>query len=90
MKDGPKGYVLTDEWDINKFLGIEIKEITKNKGFVIWLRFDFIYSVLDYCFRVYFGTATYVDYLMFSHLNPITNRPRAKRNPNYRGNRMQP
>ncbi len=31
MKDGPKGYVLTDEGDINKFLGIEIKEITKNK-----------------------------------------------------------
>jgi hypothetical protein len=30
MKDGPKGYVLTDEGDINKFLGIEIKEITKN------------------------------------------------------------
>ncbi len=31
MKDGPKGYVLPDEGDINKFLGIEIKEITKNK-----------------------------------------------------------
>ncbi len=31
MKDGPKGYVLTDEGDINKFLGIEIKEITTNK-----------------------------------------------------------
>ncbi len=31
MTDGPKGYVLTDKWDINKFLGIEIKEITKNK-----------------------------------------------------------
>ncbi len=31
MKDGPKGYVLTDEGDISKFLGIEIKEITKNK-----------------------------------------------------------
>jgi hypothetical protein len=31
MKDGPKGYVLTDEVDINKFLGIEIKEITRNK-----------------------------------------------------------
>jgi hypothetical protein len=31
MKDGPEGYVLTDEGDINKFLGIEIKEITKNK-----------------------------------------------------------
>jgi hypothetical protein len=30
MKDGPKGYVLT-HGDINKFLGIEIKEITKNK-----------------------------------------------------------
>ncbi len=30
MKDGPKGYVLTDEGDINKFLGIEIKEITGN------------------------------------------------------------
>jgi hypothetical protein len=28
MKDGSKGYVLTDEGDINKFLGIEIKEIT--------------------------------------------------------------
>jgi hypothetical protein len=31
MKDSPKGYLLTDEQDINKFLGIEIKEITKNK-----------------------------------------------------------
>jgi hypothetical protein len=31
MKDGPKGYVLTDEGDINKFLTIETKEITKNK-----------------------------------------------------------
>jgi hypothetical protein len=31
MKDGPEGYILTDEGDINKFLGIEIKEITKNK-----------------------------------------------------------
>jgi hypothetical protein len=31
MKDSPKGYVSTDEGDINKFLGIEIKEITKNK-----------------------------------------------------------
>jgi hypothetical protein len=27
----PKNMVLTDEGDINKFLGIEIKEITKNK-----------------------------------------------------------
>ncbi len=26
MKDGPKEYVLTDEGDINKFLGIEIKK----------------------------------------------------------------
>ena len=31
MKDGPKEYVSTDEGDINKFLGIEIKEITRNK-----------------------------------------------------------
>jgi hypothetical protein len=31
MKDGPEEYVLTDEGDINKFLGIKIKEITKNK-----------------------------------------------------------
>jgi hypothetical protein len=31
MKSSPKGYVLTDEGDINKFLGIEIKEITKSK-----------------------------------------------------------
>ncbi len=31
MKDGPKEYVFTDEGDINKFLGIEIKEITGNK-----------------------------------------------------------
>jgi hypothetical protein len=31
IKDGIEGYVLTDEGDINKFLGIEIKEITKNK-----------------------------------------------------------
>jgi hypothetical protein len=31
MKDRPKEYVLTDEGDIHKFLGIEIKEITRNK-----------------------------------------------------------
>jgi hypothetical protein len=31
MNDCPKGYVLTYEGDINKFLGIEIKSITKNK-----------------------------------------------------------
>jgi hypothetical protein len=31
MKDGPKRYVLNDEGDINKLLGIEIKEITRNK-----------------------------------------------------------
>jgi hypothetical protein len=31
MKDGLNGYVLTDEADINKFLGIGIKEITRNK-----------------------------------------------------------
>jgi hypothetical protein len=31
MKDSPKRYVLTDEVDINNFLGIEIKEITRNK-----------------------------------------------------------
>jgi hypothetical protein len=31
MKDGPEGYVLTDEGDVNKFLGIETKEITRNK-----------------------------------------------------------
>ncbi len=47
-----------------------------------------------------FGTATYVDYLMFSHLNPITNPtplPNATltigataRNPNYRGSRVYP
>ncbi len=39
-----------------------------------------------------FGTATYVDYLTFSHLNPITNPTPlpAERNPNYRGNRTQP
>ncbi len=30
-------------------------------------------SIFDYWFCVYFGTATYVDYLTFSHLNPITN-----------------
>ncbi len=57
-------------------------------------------SILDYCFCVYFGTATYVDYLMFSHLNPITTptpRPNATltigataRNPNYRGRCVYP
>jgi hypothetical protein len=31
MKVSPKGYVLTDEGDMDKFLGVEIKEITKNK-----------------------------------------------------------
>jgi hypothetical protein len=57
-------------------------------------------SILDYCFRIYFGTAMYVDYLMFSHLNPITNptpQPNATltirataRSPNYRGSRVYP
>ena len=66
-------------------------------GFVIWHRFDFTYSILDYCFRIYFGTATYVVSSTFSHLNPITNptpRPNTTltigataRNPNYRGRR---
>jgi hypothetical protein len=69
----------------------------KGKGFFIWHRFD---SILDYCFRVYFGTVTYVDYLTFSHLNPITNpTPRLNatlpieataRNPNYWGSRVYP
>jgi hypothetical protein len=31
MKDGPKGYVLTDEGDIHKFLGVEIRQVTRNK-----------------------------------------------------------
>ncbi len=45
-----------------------------------------------------FGTATYVDYLMFSHLNPITNPipltnatltiGATARNPNYQGSRV--
>ncbi len=57
-------------------------------------------SVLDYCFRVYFGTAMYVDYLTFSHLNLITNPtplPNATLtigatacNPNYRDSRVYP
>ncbi len=46
---------------------------TEKKGDVIWHRFDFPYSILNYWFHVYFGTATYVDYLMFYHLNPVTN-----------------
>jgi hypothetical protein len=47
-----------------------------------------------------FGTATYVDYLTFSHLNPITNpTPRRNatltigataRNPSYWGSRVHP
>ncbi len=31
IKDGPEEYVFTDEGDINKFLGIKIKEIARNK-----------------------------------------------------------
>ena len=31
MKNGSEGFILTDEGDINKFLGIEIKQVTKNK-----------------------------------------------------------
>ncbi len=31
MKDGPQEYFLTDEGNINTFLDIEIKEITRNK-----------------------------------------------------------
>jgi hypothetical protein len=47
-----------------------------------------------------FGTATYVDYLTFSHLNPITNPTpllnatltirATARNPNYRGSCVYP
>jgi hypothetical protein len=57
-------------------------------------------SILDYCFCIYFDTAMYVDYLMFSHLNPITNPtplPNATLtigatacNPNYRGSCVYP
>ncbi len=57
-------------------------------------------SIFDYWFRVYFGTATYVDYLAFSHLNLITNptpMPNATltigataRNPNYWGSHVYP
>ncbi len=60
-------------------------------------------TVLNLCISNYgylFGTATYVDYLTFSHLNPITNPtplPNATltirataRNPNYRGSRVYP
>jgi hypothetical protein len=59
-----------------------------------------INSILDYCFCVLFGTAAYVDYLTFSHLNPIPNpTPRLNttltirapaRNPNYWGSRVYP
>ncbi len=58
-------------------------------------------TVLNLYISVYgslFGTATYVGYLTFSHLNPITNPtplPNATltigataRNPNYRGSRV--
>jgi hypothetical protein len=31
MKDGPKGYVLNNKRDINKFLVIEIKKIIRHK-----------------------------------------------------------
>ena len=31
IKNGSEGFILTDEEDINKFLGIEIKEISKTK-----------------------------------------------------------
>jgi hypothetical protein len=33
MKDGLEGYVLTDEGDINKFLGIEIKLQSTNSNY---------------------------------------------------------
>ncbi len=51
-------------------------------------------------YSYFFGTATYVDYLTFSHLNPITNPTPLQnatltigataRNPNYRGSRVYP
>jgi hypothetical protein len=69
-------------------------------GVCYMARFDFTYSILDYWFRVYFVTATYVDYLMFSHLNLTTSptpRPNVTqtigataRNPNYWGSRVYP
>ena len=48
---------------------------------MFWVKWGLLYgidlifpnSIFEYSFRDYFGTATYVDYLTFSHLNPITN-----------------
>ncbi len=73
---------------------------------MFWVKWGLLYgidlifpnSIFEYSFRDYFGTATYVDYLTFSHLNPITNPtplPNATltigataHNPNYRGSRV--
>jgi hypothetical protein len=41
---------------VNRAKGSTIRQV--DLGFVIWHQFDFTYSILDYCFRVYFGTAT--------------------------------
>ncbi len=73
---------------------------TRHRGLLYGTDLISFKPILDYCFCVYFSTATYVDYLMFSHLNPITNptpRPNATltigataRNPNYWGSRVYP
>ncbi len=64
----------------------------------IW--FPLILYIFDYWFCIYFGTATHVDYLTFSHLNPTTKPtplPNATltigattRNPNYLGSHVYP
>jgi hypothetical protein len=76
------------------------EEFTARRGLLYGTNMISPNSIFDYCYRVYFGTAMYVDYLTFSHLNPITNptpQPNATltigataRNPNYQGSRVYP
>ncbi len=69
-------------------------------GCVIWHRFDFSKFDVRLLLFHFFWYSTYVDYLMFSHLNPIPNPTPGPTttltigapacNPNYRGSRVHP
>ncbi len=50
-------------------------------GFVIWHRFDLQHFVLWRHFRIYFGTATYVDYLMFLAFIQLLTQPPCQMQP---------
>ncbi len=75
-------------------------EIVGGKGKFWGLLYVTVLNLYISNYSYLFGTATYVDYLMFSHLNPITNPTSLLNatltigatacNPNYRSSRVYP